>query len=66
MADHVDRAAVHHGDGTVRGDRGGGEIISKAILKSELKFIIPSDSPKEKSVWGYLKLPLSAQNFSCD
>ena len=27
LAAHVDRTAVHHGDGAVCGDRGGGEII---------------------------------------
>lgn len=32
LAAHVDRAAVHHGDGAVRGDRGGGEIIYEKIL----------------------------------
>lgn len=45
LAAHVDRAAVYHGDGAVRGDRGGGETISKAILKSKAGAINPSDSP---------------------
>lgn len=32
LAFNVHRTAVHHGHGTVRGDRGGGENISEAIL----------------------------------
>ena len=27
LAAHVDHVAVYHGDGTVCGDRGGGEIV---------------------------------------
>ena len=32
LAAHVDRAAVHHGDGPLCSDRGGGENISEKIL----------------------------------
>ena len=38
---------MHHGHGTVRGDRGGGENISEAVLKSELKFKYPQTALKE-------------------
>ena len=44
--DMIDRAAVHHGDGAVFGDRSSGESLSETILKSEIKPIIPSDSSK--------------------
>ena len=46
-AAHVDHVAVYHGDGTVCGDRGGGENISEAVLKSELKFKYPQTALKE-------------------
>ena len=32
LAAHVDRTSLHHGDGAVRGDRGGRENLSETIL----------------------------------
>ena len=37
LAAHVHCAAVYYGDGAVCSDRSGGETVSEAILKSELK-----------------------------
>ena len=39
---------MHHGDGAVCGDRGGGETVPETILKSGTETEIPSDSTGEK------------------
>ena len=44
LAAHVDRAAVHHGNGAVCGDRSGGKNLPEKVLNPNIALIIRSNN----------------------
>ena len=44
LAAHVDRAAVHYGNGAVCGDRSGGKNLPEKVLNPNIALIIRSNN----------------------